>query len=107
MLEPSYQRHVTNGFRWTKGIKEIADHGAVDANVFGFIRLPRPGADEDMTRPHVRERVHERRRVLKVCSDTDDAGLHRWVTRETSHLPPSVRQQYGGCPAHNPGCPCH
>ncbi len=72
-------RPVTRATCWTEpawrdGFEEVAHHGGVDADVFGFGGLAQPGGDEDVRGLEVGDGAAESGGVEEVGGDEVDAG---------------------------------
>ena len=73
VLEAGDESYVADGFSRCDGFEEVAHHGGVDADVFGFGGLAKPGGEEDVGGFEVRDCSAQRGGVEEVGGDEVDS----------------------------------
>ena len=108
MLQPGHQRDMPDRAGRRQCLQQVAHHGAVDPDVFGFGILTQPGADEDVAGTQALQGGAKRRGIQQIRGH----GLHavyfgRRPPRQSIHLPPAVAQMAGEVVADDAAGPDH
>ncbi len=104
MLEARHQRHMLDGACRRQRVEDIAHHRRVDADVFGFRRLPQPARDEHMRGIKTRQRFFKRGRIEKIRGHRCHVRLLLRCARQAENLPAVVAQNLCCCAADNAAC---
>ena len=104
VLQSGDEGYVLDGACGGGGGEEVAHHGAVDADVLSFGRLPKPGGDEDMRGLEVSDGGGEVIGIEQIGSDEVDAfEAGGWAAGEAVDLPAFGEQMLCEVVSHDAG----
>lgn len=104
MLQAGDQRHMLHRLVWPERIEQVLHHRAVDADVFEFSRLARPGAEEDMARLQVAHGGGKTFGIEQVgCNRAQAGNVACRIAGEACDLETLVDEMAGEVIANNAG----
>jgi len=95
-LSPVTKCDVARAAARPQRVEQVADHGRVDSDVLGFVRLPRPGRDEHRVGAKFGQRRCARAGVLQIRCDRENVGVGGRAAREAMDRPAFADQEVGG-----------